>query len=161
MPPREDGKAETGPGRVAGVDVTVRRKVRAPLHRAWPKLADLKALPEWMDDVASCKAENLRLGARRVVTLKEETYGKTEMVETVNALRPQGFTYDIEGGIGPFTSIVTSWDLEQDGDQCVVLVGSTIEVGGRWRYAKPIAAWGWKRQLKVLAKGFAKYAERA
>lgn len=141
------------------VRVTVRRKVEAPIHRAWPKLADLGALHLWAPDVASTKAETLRLGARRTATLTEPTYGKAELVETINALRPQGFTYDIEDGIGPFSTIVTSWDLEAKGDSCVVMVSSTIEVVGKWRFAKPLAALGWRRQLAALAKGFAKYAE--
>jgi carbon monoxide dehydrogenase subunit G len=141
--------------------VVAKAKAAVPVHQAWPKLADLKALPEWAPDVASCKAETLRLGARRVATLRRPAGGKSDLVETVMALRPQGFTYDIEGGIGPFTSIVTSWDLEPRGEGCTVVVSSDLEVGGRWRYAKPLAAWAWKRQLKALAKGFARYAERA
>lgn len=139
--------------------VTVRRKVAAPIHRAWPKLADLGALHLWAPDVTATKAETLRLGARRVATLDKPAYGKADLVETVNALRPQGFTYDIEGGIGPFATIVTSWDLETRGDACVVVVTSDITVVGKWRFAKPLAAMGWRRQLAALAKGFAKYAE--
>ncbi|MFA5944634.1 MAG: SRPBCC family protein [Candidatus Thermoplasmatota archaeon] len=138
--------------------VTVRRKVKAPIHQAWPKLADLSALPKWAPDVATCKAETLRLGARRTATLKEPAYGKAKLVETVNALRPQGFTYDIEGGIGPMDSIVTSWDLEPKGDACVVKVSSEITLAGKLRYAKPLAWLAWRRQLKALAKGFGKYA---
>lgn len=140
--------------------VVAKAKVAVPVHQAWPKLADLKALPEWAPDVASCKAEKLRLGARRVAVLTKPAYGKPELVETVMALRPQGFTYDIEGGIGPFTSIVTSWDLEAKGENAVVVVASDIEVGGKWRRAKWLAGWAWKRQLKALAKGFAAYAAR-
>ena len=140
--------------------VTVRRKVKAPVHQAWPKLADLAALPKWAPDVVACKAETLRLGARRIATLKEPAYGKDALVETVNALRPQGFTYDIEGGIGPMESIVTSWDLEQKGDACVVQVSSQIVLSGKMRYAKPLAWIAWRRQLSVLARGYAKYAEQ-
>jgi hypothetical protein len=143
---------------VPGVKVTVRRKVRSPVHQAWPKLADLAALPRWAPDVASCKAETLRLGARRTVTLKEPAYGKDRLVETVNALRPQGFTYDIEGGIGPLEAIATSWDLEPKGDACVVTVSSELTLARRLRLAKPLVHLRWRRQLKALAKGFARYA---
>lgn len=138
--------------------VQVRAKVHAPIHQAWPKLADLAALSKWAPDVASCRAETLRLGARRIAVLKEPAYGKDRLVETVNALRPQGFTYDIEGGIGPMSAIVTSWDLEANGDACVVVVGSDVELSGKLRYAKPLAWLAWRRQLKTLAKAFAKYA---
>jgi carbon monoxide dehydrogenase subunit G len=140
------------------VHVQVRVKVKAPVHQAWTKLADLGALAKWAPDVASCKAESLRLGARRVAVLKEPAYGKDRLVETVNALRPQGFTYDIEGGIGPMATITTSWDLEPKGDAAVVQVGSDIELSGKMRFAKPLAWLAWRRQLKVLAKGFADYA---
>ena len=138
--------------------VTVRRKVKAPEHLAWTRLADLGALSKWAPDVVASKAETLRLGARRVATLKEPAYGKSELVETVNALRPHGFTYDIEGGIGPMESIVTSWDLIPKGDGCVVQVRSDVTLAGKMRYAKPLAWLAWRRQLAVLAKGFAKYA---
>ena len=138
--------------------VTVRRKVKAPVHQAWPKLADLGALPKWAPDVSSCKAENLRLGARRIATLKEPAYGKDKLVETVNALRPQGFTYDIEGGIGPLEEIVTSWDLEAKGDACVVKVTSEVKLARRLRFVKPLAWLSWRRQVAALAKGFARYA---
>lgn len=138
--------------------VTVRRKVKAPVHQAWPKLADLGALAKWAPDVISCKAETLRLGARRIATLREPSYGKDALVETVNALRPQGFTYDIEGGIGPMESILTSWDLEQKGEASIVQVSSEIVLSGKLRYAKPLAWLAWRRQLNALAKGFAKYA---
>ncbi|MEA3135962.1 MAG: Polyketide cyclase / dehydrase and lipid transport [Thermoplasmata archaeon] len=140
------------------VKVTVRRKVKAPIHQAWPKLADLAALPKWAPDVASCKAETLRLGARRVATLKEPAYGKDKLVETVNALRPQGFTYDIEGGIGPLETILTSWDLEPKGDDCVVKVTSEVKLAGKLRFAKPLVWLSWRRQVAALANGFAKYA---
>lgn len=138
--------------------VTVRRKVKAPIHTAWPRLADLGALPKWAPDVASCKAETLRLGARRIATLKEPAYGKDRLVETVNALRPQGFTYDIEGGIGPLEEIVTSWDLEPKGDGCVVVVSSDLVLSRKLRFAKPFVYLSWRRTLSALAKGFAKYA---
>jgi hypothetical protein len=138
--------------------VTVRRKVKAPIHQAWPKLADLAALSKWAPDVPECKAENLRLGARRIATLKERTYGKDKLVETVNALRPQGFTYDIEGGIGPLEEIVTSWDLEQKGDTCVVVVSSELTLAPKLRFVKPLVYLSWRRTLNALAKGFAKYA---
>jgi hypothetical protein len=141
------------------VQVTVRRKAAVPVHAAWPKLADLAALSKWAPDVASSRSDQLRLGARRVAVLKEPAYGKAELVETVTALRPQGFSYDIEGGIGPFAAITTSWDLEPRDGGCAVVVSSEIAVIGKWRFAKPLAAWGWKRQLAALAKGFAKYAE--
>lgn len=138
--------------------VTVRRKVKAPVHQAWPKLADLGALHKWAPDVAATKAETLRLGARRIATLKEPTYGKGELVETVNALRPQGFTYDIEGGIGPLEEIVTSWDLEGDGEGCTVKATSEVRLARKLRFVKPLAWLSWRRQLSALAKGFAKYA---
>ncbi|HUR25113.1 MAG TPA: SRPBCC family protein [Candidatus Thermoplasmatota archaeon] len=138
--------------------VTVRRKVRAPVHQAWPKLADLAALSKWAPDVTTCKAEALRLGARRIATLKEPAYGKDALVETINALRPQGFTYDIEGGIGPLEEIVTSWDLEAKGDACVVKVTSEVKLARKLRFAKPLVWLSWRRQVAVLAKGFAKYA---
>ena len=138
--------------------VQVRAKVRAPIHQAWTKLADLKALAQWAPDVASSKADKLRLGARRTAVLKEPAFGKPELVETVNALRPQGFTYDIEGGIGPFATITTSWDLEPKGAGCVVVVGSDLTVSGKLRFAKPLAWLAWRRQLKALAKAFARYA---
>ena len=138
--------------------VTVRRKVKAPIHTAWPRLADLGALPKWAPDVASCKAETLRLGARRIATLKEPAYGKDRLVETVNALRPQGFTYDIEGGIGPLEEIVTSWDLEAKADACIVRVTSEVKLARRLRFAKPLVWLSWRRQVAALAKGFAKYA---
>jgi len=140
------------------VHVEVRRKVRAPIHAAWPKLADLGALAQWSPDVAASPSDKLRLGARRRARLKEPAYGKAELVETITALRPQGFSYDIEGGIGPFATIATSWDLEPAGDGCIVVLGSDITVTGKWRFAKPLAAWGWRRQLAVLAKAFANYA---
>lgn len=140
------------------MQVQVRVKVKAPIHQAWPKLADLAALSKWAPDIASSKAETLRLGARRVAILKEPAYGKDRLVETVNALRPQGFTYDIEGGIGPMAAIVTSWDLEARGDTCVVVVASDLTLTGKLRYATPLAWLAWRRQLKALAKGFAAYA---
>jgi hypothetical protein len=143
---------------VLAVHVTVRRKVKAPIHQAWPKLADFGALATWMHDVESCKGEKLRLGARRVVTLKEPAFGKTELVETVNALRPQGFTYDIEGGVGPWDPFATSWDLEPKGDGCVVVVRGDFTVNGKLRFAKPLSWLGWRRQLGKLAKDFATYA---
>lgn len=138
--------------------VQVRVKVGAPIHQAWTRLADLKALAQWAPDVASSKADKLRLGARRVAVLKEPVDGKGELVETVNALRPQGFTYDIEGGVGPFPAITTSWDLEPKGSDCVVVVASDLTVTGRLRFVKPVAWLAWRRQLKALAKGFARYA---
>ncbi len=138
--------------------VTVRVKVKAPIHQAWPKLADLAALSKWAPDVAASKAETLRLGARRTATLKEPAYGKAKLVETVNALRPQGFTYDIEGGIGPLEEIVTSWDLEPKGDACVAVVSSELVLARKLRFVKPLVRLSWRRQLKALAKGFAKYA---
>lgn len=138
--------------------VTVRRKVKAPEHLAWTRLADLGALSKWAPDVVASKAETLRLGARRIATLKEPAYGKAELVETVNALRPHGFTYDIEGGIGPMSNIVTSWDLLPKGEGCVVQVQSDIELTGTVRFVKPLAWLAWRRQLNALAKGFAKYA---
>lgn len=140
------------------VKVTVRRKVKVPIHQAWPKLADLGALARWAPDVVACKAETLRLGARRIATLKEPTNGKDRLVETVNALRPQGFTYDIEGGIGPLEEIVTSWDLEANGDACVVKVTSEVTLARRLRLVKPLAWLSWRRQVAALARGFAKYA---
>ncbi len=139
--------------------VTVRRKVRAPEHLAWTRLSDLGALHKWAPDVVASRAETLRLGARRVATLARPAYGKAELVETVNALRPHGFTYDIEGGIGPMPSIVTSWDLIPKGEGCVVQVQSDISLAGGMRFAKPLAWLAWRRQLSVLAKGFARYAE--
>jgi hypothetical protein len=138
--------------------VTVRRKVKAPIHQAWPKLADLAALSKWAPDVTASKAETLRLGARRIATLKEPAYGKEKLVETINALRPQGFTYDIEGGIGPLEEIVTSWDLEPKGDACVVKLTSEVTLSGKLRFAKPLVWLSWRRQLSALAMGFAKYA---
>jgi hypothetical protein len=143
------------------VRVTVRRRVRAPVHLAWARLSDLGALARWAPDVVASKAETLRLGARRVATLAEPAYGKGELVETVNALRPHGFTYDIEGGIGPMSSIVTSWDLlpKGGGEGCVVQVQSDIALTGNVRFVKPLAWLAWRRQLAVLAKGFARYAE--
>jgi hypothetical protein len=140
------------------VKVTVRRKVKAPVHQAWPKLADLAALSKWAPDVVACKAETLRLGARRIATLKEPAYGKDALVETVNALRPQGFTYDIEGGIGPLEEIATSWDLEAKGDACVVVVSSELVLSRKLRFAKPLVYLSWRRTLSALAKGFARYA---
>ena len=138
--------------------VTVRRKVKAPVHQAWPRLADLGALHRWAPDVTATKAETLRLGARRTATLKEPAYGKDKLVETVNALRPQGFTYDIEGGIGPLQEIVTSWDLEAKGDACIVTVTSEVKLARKLRFAKPLVWMSWRRQVAALAKGFAKYA---
>jgi hypothetical protein len=140
------------------VKVTVRRKVKAPVHQAWPKLADLGALAKWAPDVIACKAETLRLGARRIATLKEPAYGKDALVETVNALRPQGFTYDIEGGIGPLEEVVTSWDLEAKGDACVVRVTSEVKLARRLRFVKPLAWLAWRRQVVALANGFARFA---
>src|SRR5205085_8490264 len=114
--------------------------------------------PRWAPDGASCKAETLRLGARRVARLKEPGYCKRELVETVTALRPEGFTYDLEDGIGPLSSILTSWDLEGDGDKCVVRLTSEVTLTGKVRFAKPLAWLSWRRQCAALAKGFAKYA---
>lgn len=151
-------KVKPGGAACPSVKVTVRVKVKAPVHAAWPKLADLGALHHWAPDVTACKAETLRLGARRIATLKEPAYGKDELVETVNALRPQGFTYDIEDGIGPLEQIATSWDLEAKGDHCVVVVSSELAVARKLRFVKPLVRLSWRRQLKALAKGFAKYA---
>lgn len=141
--------------------VTVRRKVKAPIHSAWAKLADLRALHQWAPDVVSSKSDPLRLGARRIAVLDEPAYGKTELVETVNALRPQGFTYYIEGGIGPLEEIVTSWDLESAGEHCRVVVSSELTLARRLRFVKPLVRLSWRRQLKALAKGFSHYAERS
>ena len=140
------------------VKVTVRRKAKVPVHQAWPRLADLGALAKWAPDVSACKAETLRLGARRVAKLAKPAYGKQELVETVNALRPQGFTYDIEGGIGPLEEIVTSWDLEAKGEACVVQVTSEVRLSRKLRFVKPLVWLAWRRQVGALAKGFAKYA---
>lgn len=140
------------------VKVTVRRRVKAPVHQVWPRLADLGALHKWAPDITATKAETLRLGARRVATLREPAYGKDRLVETVNALRPQGFTYDIEGGIGPLEEIATSWDLEAKDDDCIVKVTSEVKLARKVRFVKPLVWLSWRRQIAALAKGFAKYA---
>jgi carbon monoxide dehydrogenase subunit G len=157
-------KAETPRRRRGAVRVTVRRRVKAPVHLAWARLSDLGALSRWAPGVVASKAGTLRIGARRVATLRKPAYGKAELVETVNALRPHGFTYDIEGGIGPMPSVVTGWDLLPRGDggaSCVVQVQSDVALAGGLRFAKPLAWLAWRRRLSALAKGFARYAESA
>lgn len=139
--------------------VTVRVKVDAPVHQAWTKLADLKALSQWAPDVASSRSDPLRVGARRVAVLKEPAYGKAELVETVKALGPHSFTYDIEGGIGPLEAIETTWRLEARGDKAVVTIDSEVQLARRLRLVTPLVKLSWRRQMKVLAKAFAAYAK--
>jgi hypothetical protein len=140
--------------------VTVRQRIAVPLHRAWPKLADLAALETWAPDVTESRADPLRVGARRVAYLRNPAYGKKALVETVCAIEPHGFTYDIEGGIGPLRSIVTTWRLSGDGDHCTVQVSSVLQVAGPARLAGPLVWLAWRRQLRALAKGFARHAAR-
>lgn len=144
----------------AAMQTAVRVAVDAPIHQAWTKLADLGALAKWAPDVASSRSDKLRLGARRVAVLKAPAYGKAELVETVKVLEPHGFTYDIEGGIGPLEAIETTWRLEPKGDRCVVVVSSTVQLARRLRPVALLAKLSWRRQLKALAKGFKRYAEQ-
>lgn len=147
--------------RCGGVHVTVRAKVAAPIHQAWTKLADLQALSKWAPDVADSHADPLRVGARRVAVLKERTYGKTALVETVKALYPHGFTYDIEGGIGPLEAIETTWRLEAgDGgaDGCVAVVHSRVVLAKRVRWMTPLVKLSWRIQMQALVRAFAAYA---
>ena len=141
-----------------GVHVTVRVKVDAPVHQAWTKLADLKALSQWAPDVASSRSDPLRVGARRIAVLKQPAYGKTELVETVKALAPHSFTYDIEGGIGPLEAIETTWRLEARGEGSVVTIESEVQLARKLRLVTPLVKLTWRRQMKALAKGFARYA---
>lgn len=139
--------------------VTVRARVDAPIHQAWTKLADLQALADWAPDVAESHADRLRVGARRVAVLKEPAHGKTERVETVKALYPHGFSYDIEGGIGPLEAIETTWRLEAaDGDGCIAVVHSRVVLAKRVRWMTPLVRLSWGLRMKQLARAFAAYA---
>lgn len=146
------------------VGPAMQAKVRVPVAAAsdvaWARLTELSKLPEWMPDVVACTSDRLHVGARRVAVLHKPRYGKDRLVEAIDWVGDHAFSYDIEGGTGPMRRVHTTWRIREDEAEggCAVEVESVFKMRGLWTLMAPLAALAWRRQLRVLAKGFASWA---
>lgn len=138
-------------------------RVALPVATVWNRLSDLRALNQWAPDVASSPAEGLRPGATRWARLYEPTYGKDVLIERFTDVDPHrhAFTYEIEGGIGPLSSIKTTWRVSPDrtGKGSFVHVSSELTVSGPARFLPFLVLRQWTTRLQALADGFVRWAE--
>lgn len=137
-------------------------QAHVPLTAAtvWPKLADLPALSQWAPDVVDSPADDLRPGATRRARLDKPAYGKDVLIERIVDVdaRRHTFSYDIEGGIGPLSTIRTTWSVVAAEGGSIVRVASEVTLSGAARFVPFLVKRAWSKQLQELADGFAAWA---
>jgi hypothetical protein len=138
-------------------------KVALPVQTVWNRLSDLRSLSQWASDVAASPAEPLRPGATRWARLYEPTYGKDVLIERITHVDVDRhrFTYDIEGGIGPLSTIRTTWRVLPDagGSGSIVICSSELTITGPARFLSFLVLRRWTKQLQSLVDGFARWAK--
>ena len=159
---KRSGAPIKGPSGPSSVFAEAKAKVALPAETVWNRLSDLRALSQWAPDVAGSPAEGLRPGATRWARLYKPVYGKDVLIERITDVDPvrRAFTYQIEGGIGPLTSIETTWRVSPDrGAGSIVIVSSILTVTGLARFLPVLVLKQWTARLQALVDGFARWAE--
>lgn len=136
-------------------------RVALPVATAWNRLSDLRSLSQWAPDVAASTVEGMHVGATRWVRLYAPIGGKAVLIERITDVdaNQRTFTYDIQGGIGPFTEVQVTWRVTPSEGGSLVTVSSLVTVAGVARFMPILVLKRWTARLQAWVEGFARWAE--
>lgn len=107
---------------MAGENVTVTRKIEAPPERVWELVSDVTRMGEWSPETEACRWVDGSTGPEVGAAFRGRNrigVRRWSTTCTVTACEPgRVFAFDVR--TGPFPVATWSYELEPDGDGCIV-----------------------------------------